>query len=189
MSDFINKTDTPDVVDRWPYRFQHIADGDPLWDYLGAFASELHQIDVFIDELYEQRFLETATGRELEKLAAEVGVTRQDGETDTDLRFRARLRKAIAASDGTADDIETIMSIAFEDKDLSNIDVVHSTGAPVTQFRVPQPYLDDIPLTRADFESELVRAFPAGYGVEVATSDTWLLGESGSQGLGQGKLI
>jgi len=186
---FIDKTNTPDVIDRWPYDFQHIDDSDKLWDYMSAFASELRHIDVFIDELYEQRFLKTATGRELEKLAGEVGVTRQAGENDADLRYRTRLRKAIAASDGTAEDIETIMSIAFEDKDLSNIDVVHSTGEPVIQFRVPQPYLDEIPLSRPDFQTELERSFPAGHGVEVSTSDTWLLGQSGNQGVGQGKLI
>lgn len=183
------KTDTPALLERWPYDFQKIRDGDEYYDYLGAYVTELHQIDVFIDELYEQRFIDTATDRELEKLAASVGITRLAGEGDDDLRFRAKLRKAVAASDGTPEDIEVIMALAFGEDELENIEVSKVTGDPVTQFDVPQPALDDIPLTRPEFEDELERAFPAGYGVNVVTGNTWLLGESGSQGIGQGKLI
>lgn len=186
---FTEHTDTPALVKRWPYGFQHIGEHDPLFDYLSGYASELQQIDVFIDELYEQRFLESATGHELEKLAGEVGVTRDDGETDESLRYRARLRKAVAASDGTPSDIEVILQIAFSEETLGEINVTHSPGAPVTQFNIPGNEIDNIPISRAEFESELERAFPAGYGVVVARSDTWLLGESGAQGVGNGGLI
>jgi hypothetical protein len=189
MTFVADKTDTPALIKRWEYDFQEISEGEPFYEYLGAYVTELHQIDVFIDELYEQRFIDTATNRELEKLAASVGITRQANEDDEELRFRAKLRKAVAASDGTPEDIETIMQLAFGEETLEDIEVLHSAGAPVTQFRVPSPSLDDIPLSRADFESEVERAFPAGYGVEIVESDTWLLGESGNQGLGEGALI
>lgn len=186
---FTTHTDTPALVRRWPYDFQHIGNGEPLYDYLSGYAAEFQQIDVFIDELYEQRFMESATDRELEKLVGEVGITRDDGENDNSLRYRGRLRKAIAASDGTPSDIEVILQIAFDEDTLSDISVTHSPGAPVTQFEIPGNEIDNIPISRSEFESELERAFPAGYGVVVTRSDTWLLGESGAQGLGNGGLI
>lgn len=184
-----NKTGKSDLVERWPYDFQHIGTGDKLYEYLGVYANELRRIDVFIDELYEQRFLKTATGRELEKLAAEIKVTRQPGETDDSLRFRARLRKAIAASDGTASHIAHIFGLAFGEDNLDSIDVSYGGTGPVTQFDIPTTLLNDIPLNRSEFESELERGFPAGHAVSIVTSDTWLLDQSGSQGVGKGELI
>lgn len=184
-----DKTTTPDVVRNWPYDFQTISTGGEHYDYLGAFASELRHIDVFIEELYEQRFIETATNRELEKLGAGFGATREAGEDDDAFRYRARLRKAIAASDGTPEDIEGILAIAFGDDALETIDISHSTGSPVLQIDIPQTEIDDIPLTRSEFESIFEKAFPAGHGISVTTSDTFVFGQSGSQGLGNGGLI
>lgn len=186
---FTDKTDTPDIVRNWPYGFAEIGSDSDLYDFLNSFANEYRQIDVFIDELYEQRFLDTATTRELEKLGAEVGITRRAGEDDEELRFRTRVGKAVAASNGTAEDIETILEIAFGADNLENIDVEHVSGDPITRFSVPQPYIDDIPLTRAEFEDELRRAFPCGHEVEVVSSDTFVFGGTGSQGLSQGELI
>lgn len=182
-------TDTRTLVSNWPYGFQYIDNGDPLWNYLSAYVTEFQEIETQANELYDQRFLDTATGKELEKLAAEVGVIRETGESDDALRFRAQLRKAIAASNGTAEDIKDILILAFGEDTLADIDVTDVSGEPVTSFNLPQESLDDIPLSLSEFESELERAFPAGYGVRVTTSDTWLLGQSGSQGIGQGALI
>lgn len=176
------------IVENWPYDFQYIERNSDYWDYLAAYASELHRIDILVDELYEERFVETATSEELEKKAVEVGITRRESETDKELRFRAQLRKAVAASDGTPADIEGILTIAFGEETLSEITVTHAVGRPVTQFNIPQDSLNDIPLIREELQSELERAFPAGYGVELTTTDTWTLGESGEQGLGEGGL-
>jgi len=186
---FTNHTTTPQVVENWPYDFQYIDTDSDHFDYLGVFATEMQHVDVFIDELYEQRFIETATTDELRKLGAEVGVTKRVNETEKEFRFRVQLGKAIAASDGTANDIETIIDIAFSNVNKSNIDVEHAQGLPVIRFAIPQPYLDDIPLTQQELTDRLEDAFPCGFGVEVVTSDTWLLGESGTQGLGEGGLL
>lgn len=186
---FTTKTDTPIIIDEWPYKFQHIDDTDPLYDFLTPFAQEYRQIDVFIDELYEQRFIETATNEELEKIAAGVGIHRRDSEDDDSLRFRTRLRYIAAASDGTAEDILVFMEVSFEDKDLGNINITHDPGHPVLYFEMPQVFIDDIPLTRLEYESELRRAWPVGHDIRVLTSDVWLLGHSGSQGIGNGGLI
>ena len=185
---FIKLTSTPDIVERWPYSFQHIDDTDPQWDYLGAFASELRRIDVFIDELYEQRYAQSATGRELEKIGAPVGVTREANEDDEEFRLRVRMGKAISASDGTAEDIERVLEIAFGSENLDGIEVTHDTGHPVTRFDIPSSTMNTIPLTAQEFETRLEDAFPCGHGVIVVTSDSFVFGSGGAQGLGNGKL-
>lgn len=186
---FNPQTSTPDLIERWPYDFQYIDSGSPHYDYLSIFANEMRRVDAFIDELYEQRFIQTATDKELEKLGAPLGVTKRPNESTESFRLRVALGKAIAASDGTAEDIEAILRIAFGEDELSDIDVQNVDNQPVTEFAVPQPYIDDIPLTRTEFESELERAFPCGHGVQVITTDTFILGEDGDQGLGNGELI
>lgn len=210
--DFDYRTDTVDVVSNWPYDYQYIApdesgtydisgdvvinntldveSGNPtLWDYLSIFASELRTLDKNIDELYEQRFIESATGKELEKLGAPLGIVRRAGESDESLRFRVSVGKVIAASDGTASDIEGILSLAFGEENLESIGVQNVDAEPVVRFLVPQPYIDDIPLSQTEFQQELERAFPCGHSVQVVTSNTFLLGESGQQGIGEGELI
>lgn len=190
---FTEHTDTPDLIERWPYDFQRITphgDGDPnQYDYLSAFATELRRIDVFIDELYEQRFLESATDRELEKLAAPLGIMRRAEEGDDSLRYRARLGKAIAASDGTAKDIETILGIAFGEDNFDSIQVENVEDAPVIRIWYPSPLIDEIPLTQSELEDQLRRAIPCGHNIELLADDTFLLGEGGDQGIGEGKLV
>lgn len=193
MTNFNYRTDTPDIIDRWPYEFQRIPDdgtaGLTQYNYLSAYATELRRIDVFIDELYEQRFVESATSRELEKLALPVDVTRKVNETDDQLRYRAQLGKAIAASDGTPKDFETILAIAFGEENLGSIDVENVSDQPMIRLRVPSPLIDEIPLSVGDLTEELKQSLPCGHSLEIITGDTFLLGESGDQGLGNGDLL
>jgi len=186
-------TATPDLVDRWPYDFRYIEREEPLFNYLDAYANELRRIDAFLDDLYECRFVESAQGPELAKLAAEVGVTREQGENDESLRFRTQLAKAVASSNGTAEDVRAILALAFGEDALTSITVEHATGAPVVRFVIPQAEIDTIPLTLATFEATLERAFPCGTGVEIVTEDTFAFAEAdgtapaGGAGFGEGE--
>lgn len=211
QTDFNYRTDTPDLVENWPYDYQYIGPdksgtyditGDlkisgtfdvnssstSLYDYLGIFASELRRIDVFIDELYEQRFIGSATGTELEKLGAPLGIVRRADEDDESLRFRVSIGKVAAASDGTADDIESILSLAFGDERLADIDVGTISGEPIVSFTVPEPYISDIPISETELNEILTEAFPCGTATQIITGDTFELGASGSKGLGNGRL-
>lgn len=186
---FTEQTTTTDVVTAWPYDFQSIQDDDLLYEYLGVYATELSELDADTNELYKQRYLDTATGHELANLGATVGVTREAGESDDRFRFRIKLAKAVAASDGTAEDIRAIFTQAFDEETRDSITFERQADQPVVDVRIPAPGLDDIPLSDTEFETELERAFPCGYGVRVIPSDTFLLGESGDRGIGEGKLL
>lgn len=185
---FLEYTSTPDLIERWPYDFQRIPNGSDQYHYLSAYATELRRIDTFIDELYEQRFIETATGIELEKLAAPLGVTRRAGESDESLRYRARLGKLISASDGTASHFESIVSAAFPGAELTNIEISNVDGAPVIELLVPENVVDSVPISLSETEDLMTLAVPSGHAVRVITDNTWLIGEGGSSGLGEGGL-
>lgn len=177
-----------DIQSNWPFESIVPDEGEALYDILVAMERELDRVDVQTDELQEQRFLDTATTRELDKLGNEVGKTRRTGESDESFRFRAQLAKAISSSDGTTKEFAQILELAFGD-DVSNVNVTTTVDAPQITLEIPTVLIDDIPLTRAELETELSDAVPAGDSVNLVDSDTFILGESGNQGIGQGKLI
>lgn len=180
---------TNDVIANWPYDFQPFSVTDPHGQYLKAYTTEILEIKNQLELLYDSRFLESATGQELEKLAEEVSVNRVGGEADDKLRYKARLDKAVSASNGDGEEIETILGIAFDGRSLSGVVVTHVSGDPITRFEVPSEYMDDVPITTTELEDYLERAFPCGHGVEVVLDDTWRLGQSGATGLGNGGLL
>jgi hypothetical protein len=171
-------TTTDDVVTEWPYGFQSIPEGESLYEYLGVFVSELQRRDSSIGELADQRFIETATGRELEKLGKEVGITRQAGEDDDSLRLRVQIGKAVAASNGTPEDIRTICAIAFGEDELDSITVSQVSGDPVLSFQIPSSLINDIPLSQSQLEDQLRATFPAGSDVTIITDDVFAFAES-----------
>jgi hypothetical protein len=164
-----NDTTTRDLVDAWPYSFQRIPDGDPLYEYLGVYATELSRIDAFIDTLYEQRFIETAQGDELEKLAAGLNVSRNTNETDEAFRYRVRLRQAQATSDGTAEDIAYLFRTAFGDA-ADRVEVAPDQDAPVLRCVVPQSVVNAVPLTESELERIFARAMPCGTDISITTN-------------------
>jgi len=186
-------TTTDDTVALWPYEFQSISDDDELYDFIGVFVSELQRLNTAIGELADGRFIETATNEELEKLGEEVGVTREAGESEDVYRLRVQIGKAVAASTGTAEDIRTILAIAFGESKLDSITVSHVTGSPVISFQLPSSLINDIPLSTSELESELRAAFPAGTDVTVVTDDVFAFAESDGTapsygaGFGQGE--
>ena len=176
-----------DIESNWPYETIVPKDGDAVYDLLVAIETELDRIDVQADELQEQRFINTATTEELRKLAAEVGVTKETNESEERFRFRAKLAKAVARCDGTFPKFAQVLRLIFGE-DAQQITVSAPAGEPVVKLTIPSELINDIPLTLAELEAELLNALPASDGLEVISDDTWLLGESGSQGLGEGGL-
>lgn len=195
-----------DFDDYWPYEFQQLSNlftpygntyGQPyrrtedaaLLGYLRSYTRYLQRVGRAIHTLYEQRYLDTATGAELAKLSAAVGVTRGPNETDDRFRFRIQLAQAVAVSNGTAEDIKTVLKQVFDKETLSTITFERQRSQPVVDVEIPTAALTEIPVSTGVFEQQLARAFPCGYGVRVITTDSFLLGESGSQGIGEGELV
>lgn len=179
-------TQREQLQNEWPYETVIPEDGEPLDDLLTAIATQQSESVNDIDFIYNQRFLQTATDRELELLAEEVSVFRRSGETDSSLRQRALINKVETQSQGTFKDIEKVLESIFDD--ITNVRIVSSDDSPTVVISVPQTQLDSLPITVEEFEDEIESALPVSDPVEVVSRDTFIFGETGSQGLG-GELV
>jgi len=168
----VTTTTTRDLADNWPYRFQDVEQGDPLYEYLGVYATEISRLDAFIDTLYEQRFIQTATTRELEKLAAAINVTRNEDESDEEFRYRVQLRRVQATSDGTAGDIAEVLIAAFGPA-AEQIEISPSPTNPILRLTIPQQLLTDSPLSQATLQTIFDEAMPCGTSVTLITEDVF----------------
>lgn len=168
----INTTSTRDLADNWPYQFQRVSTSDPLYEYLGVYATEIARLDAFIDTLYEQRFIQTATTRELEKLAAAINVTRNKGETDEEFRYRVQLRRVQATSNGTAEDIEQLLTAAFGEQ-ATQIQISPAPSSPVLRIAVPQQLITESPLNTDTLTDIFNDAMPCGTAVSLITEDVF----------------
>lgn len=174
------------LQDTWPLDTVRPTNNHALTDILRAWSYLLDQISQTIRWVYDQRRLQTATNEQLTKLANEVGIVRHSNESDKRLRFRALIAKAGSRSDGTLDDIETVLQIIFG-SDVTKLSVKPKANSPVTLIKIPSPVLDSIPLDAAALETALDNLLPLGDPIEILSTDRLILGESGNQGLG-GKL-
>lgn len=199
--DYITPTHIPDAewgegvwgTGEWGTETAFTTESNPdtseaLYDLLVACATELDGVDAELDVLYDQRFLQTATDEELEKLAAEVTTQRETGELDDRLRFRALISKAVTRSDGTLDDIGAVLYVLFGER-TKNITVSAAPDKPILRLTLPTELINDIPLSASELESELRNIIAVSDSLEIFTDETFVLGESGSQGIGEGKLV
>jgi len=172
---------------QWPFTTVVPEDDEPIHDILTVLEYASNEVQYDIDYIYTQLFLETATGRELENIAAEVGVKRKTGEDDDSLRFRTRLAKATARSNGTFPDLLNALQRVFGD-DTEKLFIEPANQSPGIVIRIPSVLIENIPVSTDELETQLDRAVPNSDPVRIFTDDTLRLGESGSSGLG-GKLI
>jgi hypothetical protein len=142
----------------------------------------------FSDELTtvnNQRFLDSATGPRLEKLAREVGVTRETGETDDELRFRTKIARTAARSNGTFGDIAAVLSTLFDAPERITVSTV--TNEPALSLAIPQEMIDGIALSKSQLQTELESIVPAGDGIQITTSEDFAFaGTSSGKGFDDG---
>jgi hypothetical protein len=145
--------------------------------YLRTILSQIKSLEADIGEVADQRFVETATGEELERLGEQVGVERKTGEADSALRRRIRAAYAAARSTGTYEDIAQV-ALLLLDADPSEISIVRAenTGSPGTaRVEVPTPVLSASPLSEPQIVDILGDAAVGGHRIQIQQSDvfTW----------------
>ena len=149
---------------------------------------ERHHDDLVetVNELYDDRFVESATGRELEKLASEVGLDRQTGESDDRLRFRTQIAKAVTQSNDDIESFAELLNQLFGD-DVTNISLSSTADAPIVNMSLPQFMVDDVPVTQSKLEDLLTQALPSGDSLTVITDDTFAFdGDTSGAGFNEG---
>jgi hypothetical protein len=179
---------TVQLAEEWPLESIQPDEEEAIYDLLIALQEELNRVERNIDDLYDERFVDSATGEELERLGAEVGVVKQTGESEDRYRLRVKIAKSISRSDGSLPALARTLERIFGDN-AATLTLETVPGDPAIRLRVPTEVLDTIPLTRGELETELRQFMPVNDRIEVVTDDTFVLGASGSQGLGNGELL
>jgi len=175
------------VRDNWPYQRVVPTDDGAVIDILRAIETQLDRLDVEIDDVKQQRRIDTATDRELTKLAGEVGVVRQRGESDERLRFRTQIAKAVTQSNGNIYEVGELLNALFG-IDAQRFTLTAETDTPVVNISIPSDVIDAIPLTITELEAELGEIVPAGDDILITTTDTFAFdGETSGKGFNEGE--
>jgi hypothetical protein len=173
----------------WPFRQIRPSDTDAIRAHLRVYGLALDRFQLRTEEVNKQQSIDTATNENLDKLAGEVDLVRQTGESDERLRFRTQIQKAVTRSDGTLKGLETVLCIVFGEQTTATMSLSTPSSEPIVQLTMPSAVIDDAPLTESELEDALDDAIPASDRLRILTDDTFIFGESGSQGIGNGGLI
>jgi len=175
-----------DIQDNWPYSKITLDEGEAAYDIAQSMETQLDRIDVEIDELAEQRFIDTATDKELEKLALEVGIRRKTGESDESLRFRTQLAKAISRTDGKLDELAQLFNLLFGE-DAKRLSLSSTGDYPVVTVSIPTEFIENVPITKGEFEDQLSGALPSGDAIELLSQDAFAFaGGASGKGFDEG---
>lgn len=159
----IKHNNVEDIVQNWDHPIEPNK-GDNLYGLLKVVSSENKRIDIELDELYENRFLDTATGTELEKIGDLVGINRKNQETDAKLRKRIRAGFAAQGSDTTYESFTSAaLSILGASADTVEFLTPPETAPKVVEAQVDGKILERNPLT----EDEIIVLLNAALSIDA----------------------
>jgi hypothetical protein len=162
------------------YPLLFVEPNDETDKLLRVLLTSLDRIDLDIDELFDERFVATATGRELERLGANVGIDRKTNEDDDTYRLRVRAGYAAANSAGTYEDIARVATLLLDtDPEAIELERAENTADPATAvIKVTNDVLDASPFTTSEITNILGDAVVGGHRIEIQTTDGFTWGDS-----------
>lgn len=176
-----------DTVDNFDYPKPLNQDPD-IYKLMDVLSSENDRLDLDIEHLYDQRFIESASGEELEKIAFEVGVKRRNGESDRKLRRRVYAAYAAQASDTT---YETVAAAILQTIPAtpSQVDLVTppQSGAKNIDVTIDLAAVEDSPFTETEIVDQLERIISADASVNILIEGTFgFAGNTSNEGFNVG---
>lgn len=170
---FTEPTNEEDIVTNWEHPIS-LYEGDDLYKLLQVVALENQRIDLELEELYDDRFLETATRKELEKIGDLVGVNRLTGEGDAKLRKRIQGEFIAQASDTTYEVVASaILSILEADPDQVTINTPPETLPKVVEVEADSNVIQNNPLSRNELASLFDKAVSSDAKVNLIEMGTF----------------
>jgi hypothetical protein len=166
---------------------------DETYRLLQTLTTPHDKIDGDINDLHQSIFIETSTGLELDKLGAEVGVIRKQGEQDDKFRKRVSNGFARATSDTTYKHVAK-HALNVIDADPTEMDIdLKPVQEPEIDVKTYRSVLDDNPLTDNEIENLLQDAIAGGHGLNIKAFGTFELASDSytppsGTGLGEGTL-
>lgn len=166
-------TETADIIENWDHPI-NLTEGDAFYDLLLVLSRENRRISLDIEELYDDRFLSTATGTELEKLGNFVGVKRKNGESDDKLRKRIEGEFLAQASDATYETLgHIVLQILETTKEAVTIDTPPTTPSKVVKVTVDGSVIEDSILNSTELANLFDKAVSADAKVNLIQDATF----------------
>lgn len=170
-----------DIIENWDHEIQpHKSDN--LYQLLEVVASENRRLDIELDDLYDNRFLGTASGTELEKFGDLVSINRKTDEGDAKLRKRIRAAFAAHASDTTYEAF-TATALSILDASPDTVDFITPPDSPpkVVEVKVDGAVMDESPLTSSELVVLLNGALSVDAEARITKTGTFAFdGDDGS---------
>lgn len=177
-----------DLIDNFDYP-KPLNSNPTIYGLLGVFGEETNRLDLDIEHLYDQRFLDTATGNELRKLAEEVGLKRRDEETDEHLRRRIYAEYAVHRSDTTYDQFASAIQNITGASD-TQVDITtppNTSNNKVVDVTLPLNVIDGSPLAGSEIREYLSKALSVDARAEVFIEGTFgFVGDEDNKGFNNG---
>jgi hypothetical protein len=142
-------------------------------------AQLYYRLDTDIDTLRRSRYIESATGRELDRIGRSVNVFRPDGESDSKFRRRVFAGFARAQSTTTFEDFARVC-LKVLDADPSDVRLAqdYSTDLGTIIVRVTTATLDASPFTNSEIVGLLEGAAPMSRRVVIQPTDVFTWGDT-----------
>lgn len=153
-------------------------------------ASVYYRFDVDVDRIRGDRYLETATGIELDKRARPVGVQRPTGERDQKFRQRALAGRARSLSETTFDDVGRVALAALDaDPDQVTLDIDYEDELGAVIVEATSAVYDAAPFSEPTIISILEGAIPMSRRIVLRRRDGFQFsvdGDAEGKGFGEG---
>jgi len=184
----IQHDNVEDIVENWDHPVD-LREEDDLYKLLQVVARENQRLDLDIEYIYDNKFVGTATGAELEKIGKLVGVRRKTAEGDEKLRKRIKAEFAVQASDTTFEQFaSTTLTLLETEPEAIEINTPPETPAKVVEVEIDGSVLDDNILTKSEIVDMLNRVVSVDARVDLIETGTFAFagGDESLKGWGEG---
>jgi hypothetical protein len=182
-----------EILDAAPPSGARFEDGTELARFIGVLAATYSVVESDINQLYDSRYVDSASGLELDRLGLEFGVTRPPGEGDTRFRKRVGIGRKISFSRTTWDDLaEVALDLLETEEGKLRITKDFDAELGAVIVRAYTSDIDDSPFTEAEIIDFLERAIPGSRRIKLEYlngfqfSDPATTGSKLGEGFGQG---
>ena len=150
-------------------------DGEVWSAFLAAFGNELEEFEQAMTEVEESKFVGSANGAQLNKLASLFEVERPTGEVDD--RFRIRVQTALREllRDGTLDEIKDTISVLLDtDRENIVIDEPYDVEPARIDVGVYESQLEERGIDVGEFDEFVSGLTAGGVGIETFALGTFM---------------
>ena len=146
-------------------------EGDVWQTLLTVFAKEYEELEQASDEAREAKFVETATGEPLNKIADLFGLDRRQDETVDAFRVRVKAALRSQITTATLEEVRDIVALLL-DADIEDVDVEEPFDRAQAQILLDvRDELDDVDISGSQFIDVVDSAVAAGVGVGILLTE------------------